>query len=124
MRLIVFLSLAFVLASNPRGSSARSGEGAAWEDFGLAGKDVRDFAQNGDLLYAGTYGAAGVYRRDLASTGDWVTSGGPRRKAVVSVCVDPTTPTTLYAGVHSWALDSLFKSIDGGGHVVCLRRGA
>jgi len=92
-----------------------------WTSNGPEGGDIRTLAvdpQTPTTLYAGTYGggAAGSYGGGVFKSVD----GGATWSAVntgltdfdiLSLAIDPQTPTTLYVGTYN---DGVFKSTDGG----------
>ncbi len=82
--------------------------GNSWQklDAGLVGeaRRVRELAQYGDVLYAGTH--AGIYRLPAAATTWEPVAGFPNNQIVFSMAVEKTV---LYAGTSN----GLYQSIDG-----------
>ena len=82
--------------------------GNSWQklDAGLAGeaRRVRELAQYGDVLYAGTH--AGIYRLPAAATTWELVAGFPNNQIVFSMTVEKNV---LYAGTGN----GLYQSVDG-----------
>ena len=109
-----------VLAGAFNGVSASSDGGLIWapSDSGLPEAPVAALALgSGSTLFAGTFGAGVFASTDGGAS--WTSSGqGLADSDIASIAVDPTHPTTLYAGTaHPYDgtnSERVYKSTDGG----------
>ena len=96
------------------GDVYKSTDGKDWSDAsnGLQNPDIHAIVQDPSTgtLYSGSN--SGVYASKDGGANWSRTVDGMSDTSVLSLAIDPATPTTLYAGTYT----GIFKSLDGGAH--------